>query len=112
MYIAFALSMPGKASWNGKWSGEGRAYVRIRYLSKAAAEKVLKADDYHYRWDDGWCACVSVRKVFAREAEKLRKNSVGFYGYDWMIDSIIKHGYIMTPKDEAEVGRGPEGGEE
>ena len=101
MLIAFELSMPGKASWNGKWSGEGRPYVRVRNVSKEAAIQILERESYDYRWDDGWCACVSVRKVLSREAEKLCKKSVGFCGYDWMIDSIIKRGCIITEREAA-----------
>jgi hypothetical protein len=108
MLIAFELSMPGKASWNGKWSGEGRPYVRVRSLAKAEAEKVLLSESYDYRWDDGWCACVSVRKVLAREAEKLRKKTVGFCGYDWMIDSIIAAGKIEVRRRPQEAGEGAE----
>jgi hypothetical protein len=91
--IAFELSMPSKASWNGKWSGEGRMYVKIRALTKEQ-EKQLDEKSFDYRWSDGWCACVTARKVDSREAARLRKASVGFYGYDWMIDSIIQHGEI------------------
>lgn len=96
MLIAFELSMPGRGSWNGKWSGEGRPYVRVRNLPKAEADKVLLKEEYRYRWDDGWAACVSAYKVISCEAARLRKKSAGFCGYDWMIDSIINHGEI-TP---------------
>lgn len=91
--IAFELSMPGKASWNGKWSGEGKPYVRVRKLTKEIEQR-LDGKEYDYRWTDGWCACVSARKVDGREAAKLRRKSVGFYGYDWMIESIVQHGEI------------------
>ncbi len=99
MLIAFELSMPNKASWNGKWSGEGRPYVKIRDLPKSVAYDVLIPSQYHYQCDDGWCACVSVCRVNSKEAERLRKKSVGFYGYDWMIESIISNGKILTKQE-------------
>lgn len=86
--------MPSAGSWNGKWSGNGRVYAKIRKLDKKK-EVVLDGTSYSYRWDDGWCARVDVCKVDAKEANKIRRKSVGFYGYDWMIDSIIKHGKII-----------------
>lgn len=101
MLVAFELSMPGIGSWNRKWSGEGRPYVRVRKLSKQQAEKALQKTRYAYDWRDGWCAAVSVRRVDSKEAAKLRKKSVGFFGYDWMIDSIIENG-IIAWRGEAE----------
>ena len=108
MLVAYDLSMPGKASWNGKWSGENRPYVRVRNISKklageCAIEEILRLGTFTYRWDDGWCAVVTVHKADAKDAAKLRKKSVGFYGYDWMIDSIMAVGKIELPT-------APEGG--
>ena len=96
--IAFSLSMPNAGSWNGKWSGEGRLYAKIRKLDKAK-ESVLDGTSYSYQWDDGWTASVDVYKVDAKEANKIRRKSVGFYGYDWMINSIIQHGEIRLMED-------------
>ena len=91
--------MPSAGSWNGKWSGEGRPYVRVRNISKkmageCAIDAIIKQGRYTYRWDDGWCAAVDVRQVDSKESAKLRKRSVGFMGYDWMIDSILDYGDI------------------
>lgn len=94
-HFAFVLSMPGRASWNGNWSGSGQAHVRVRTFntrSKAAPEERA----YYYHWSDGWCACVTVREVDASEARRLRKATAGFSGYDWMVDSIIEHGEIRA----------------
>lgn len=95
--IAFFLSMPHVASWNGEWSGEGKIYARLRRDSQVPKEYIDQS--FEYRWDDGWGASVEVRKVDSKEAAKIRKHSAGFYGYDWMIDSIIDHGKIITPED-------------
>lgn len=98
--IAFFLSMPHVASWNGQWSGEGKIYARLRRDDQVPKEYVDQS--FEYRWDDGWGASVEVRKVDSKEAAKIRRQSAGFYGYDWMIDSIIDHGKIITPEDFAE----------
>lgn len=95
--IAFLLSMPHVASWNGEWSGEGKIYARLRRDNQVSKEYIDQS--FEYRWDDGWGASVEVRKVDSKEAAKIRKHSAGFYGYDWMIDSIIDHGKIITPED-------------
>lgn len=99
--IAFELSMPNAGSWNGKWTGEGNCYARVRKFTKKDDDKINKILDeksFYYSWSDGWGAKVSVRQVSSKEANKLRKNTRGFYGYDWMIDSIIDRGYISTDK--------------
>lgn len=95
--VAFLLSMPHVASWNGEWSGEGKIYARLRKDNEVPTEYIDQS--FEYRWDDGWGASVEVKKVDAKEAANIRKYSAGFYGYDWMIDSIIDHGKIITPED-------------
>lgn len=92
--IIFTLSMPNRGSWNGRWSGEDRVYARIFHNNDVPKDIIGK--DFYYNWDDGWCACVSVTKVDSKEAAKIRKKSVGFCGYDWMIRSIIKNGEIIV----------------
>lgn len=96
--ILFELTMPNCGSWNGKWSGEGRLYVKSRRNNQVPKEVVGK--DYTYRWNDGWTAKVSVRKVDCREGQKIMRKSQGFCGYDWMIDSIIKYGEILTKSEQ------------
>lgn len=95
--IAFFLNMPSRGSWNNQWSGEGRLYARVRKDCEVPKEYIDQS--FSYRWDDGWVASVEIKKVDSKEAAKIRKNSVGFYGYDWMIDSIIDHRKIITPDD-------------
>ena len=34
-YLIFTLTMPHAASWNNKWSGDGRKYVRARKYTTA-----------------------------------------------------------------------------
>lgn len=92
--ILFELSMPNKGSWNGKWSQEGQLFVRARREHDVPKEYWNKS--FYYRWDDGWTACVTTTKMTASEARKLERKSKGFCGYDWMIESIIRHGIIRT----------------
>ena len=90
--------MPNVGSWNGKWSGSGDDYRMVRKLYKAdedIANRIINKS-FYYRWDDGWGASVSCSQVDSKEAQKIRKNSNGFCGYDWMVDSIIKEGKIIA----------------
>lgn len=96
MLVCFELSMPNNGSWNGKWSGEGKCYARVENLPSDVANRVISEGPYGYNFGDGWRARVSVRLVDAAEARKVRRASAGFCGYDWMIDSIKKHGAIKV----------------
>lgn len=95
MIIAFYLTMPGNASWNGKWTGENNLYAKTVKVTKEQGEKILKEDSYLYDFGDGWKACISVKIVAAKEAGEIRRASQGFCGYDWMIDHIIHVGRII-----------------
>ena len=96
MILAFTLSMPGCASWNGRWSGEGKMYGIVKtFRTSREIENALKICEmgyYRYSWSDGWAAGITVKQVSPNEASKIRKSSNGFCGYDWMVDSIIKYG--------------------
>lgn len=100
--IVFELTMPHVGSWNGKWSGADRLYIRTK--RECDVPKDLRDRDFHYRWEDGWEACVSVRKMPAKEAVKLERKSNGFAGYDWMVRSIVKRGYIVSDSDMRQNG--------
>lgn len=115
--LSFELTMPNKGSWNGKWSGEDRKYFRVVNLNNKLADKILEGavttpiyegffspvkvgdtaprKNYYFSWDDGWGANIYVEQVHSKEAAKRRKNSAGFCGYDWMVDSIISYDEIL-----------------
>lgn len=99
MIVVFELSMPRRGSWNGQWSGQDQIFARVKSTrSKELSDKLKKIAEkgsYTYAWDDGWCARVDVRQVDAKEAAKIRRQSKGFCGYDWMIESIMKHDEIV-----------------
>lgn len=92
--IAFRLSMPSNNAWNGKWSGEGKSYVVVKILPKKQSERIVAGGHYSHRFGDGWVAAVKATQVDVKTANKLRKNSAGFCGYNWMIDDIITYGEI------------------
>lgn len=93
MMLSFSLSMPRNNSWNGRWTGEDRCHVRVLNFgsSKKNTEKakaILDKGYFTYSFGDGWVAGITVKQVSASEAASLRRRSVGFCGYDWMIESI------------------------
>ena len=100
MLMAFELNMPKVASWNGRWSGEGRPYVRVENVTKKQA---VQPGRYGYDFGDGWRASVTVKQVDSPTARKLRRKSAGFCGYDWMIREIKKYGRILTRQERDEM---------
>lgn len=122
--LSFELTMPNAGSWNGKWSGAGKKYFVIRSLDNKTADKIMEGaksvgiyegifvrtkagesplrKNYYYNFGDGWGANICVEKVDTREANKRRKISVGFYGYEWMVDSIIRFDEILNSVERKE----------
>lgn len=93
--LCFQLSMPNNNSWNGKWTGDSVFYARTRTFSKKAnAQQILDKGYFSYNFGDGWRTAIDVTKVTSAQAKKINKNTKGFCGYEWMIDSIIQHGDI------------------
>lgn len=81
MILAFKLTMPSIASWNGEWSGEGRLYARTRTVTKKRGEELLSGKDktsFGYSWEDGWSARVEVPRIDSNKKRKLVKNSKVF----------------------------------
>lgn len=91
--LSFELTMPGVNSWNGKWSGEKKRFIKI---IRVGADCIAQPSNYGYNFGDGWYANVEVREIAGKEARKLRRISAGFCGYDWMINEIRFHGRILT----------------
>lgn len=106
MFIKYTLTMPNVGSWDGRWSGEGKEYSKVRQYtkkhSKDKIEKVLSKSNYFYNFGDGWSANIEVKVVDFVEKNKTKKRSLGFRDYDWMIDSIEKYGKICTEKENIE----------
>lgn len=96
--VEFTLAMPGRASWDGAWSGEGRNYALVREVDDASATQ-LDGRSWSYGWPDGWRAEVRARVI--RAGEELAP-SRGFRGYDWMVASILRHGAIYADHEAPE----------
>jgi len=102
MLLSFELTMPNIASWNGHWSGEDKKYFIIKKVSKKFFDRqeyfrTLKEkgyDNFYYRWEDGWGANVRVEIIDGKKSAERRKQSQGFAGYDWMVQSIMLCGEI------------------
>lgn len=86
--------MPNVGSWSGKWSGAGKTYAIVKNLNMRHFS--FKLGLYDYDFGDGWRASITVREVDKGTAAMLRKQSAGFCGYEWMVDSIIQHGEIKA----------------
>lgn len=95
-YALFELSMPSVGSWNGKWSGSKNYYAHVVLAFRRGKPLFpnLKEGGDSYRWDDGWCAHVQVKFVTKSEANKAKKASKGFCGYEWMCADLMKYGEI------------------
>jgi hypothetical protein len=78
------LSMPGVASWNGRWSGERDKYTVVFGNNNNKTKEFIGS--YHYRWDDGWMAKVTIREAYPRE-----KVTNKFCGYEWMVSEIKQY---------------------
>ena len=99
--ISFKLTMPNVGSWNGKWTGANNNYYIIKSVSnkyfKENIEKLFEGkqtNNFYYNFGDGWRANIELERIDCTEGRKRRKESKGFAGYDWMVDSIIKCGVI------------------
>ena len=49
--IVFELTMPHVGSWNGKWSGADKRYIRT--IDERRVPKECWDKDFYCRWDDG-----------------------------------------------------------
>lgn len=95
--VAFRLSMPGRASWNGGWSGEGRNFVIYHDLTDKSAAKLFPEGktrtSFSYHFGDGWSASVDAQIMVPGQR---KAKSDGFAGYDWMVRSILQRGEIRA----------------
>jgi len=97
--IEFKLTMPSRASWDGKWSGDGHNYTLLRDVDDEKAAQI-DGRSWSYGWPDGWRAEVTARIV--PQGETL-KPSLGFHGYDWMIAGILRYGKIYADHEVPET---------
>lgn len=103
MVTAFVLTMPRAGSWNGKWSQEDKIHIIKRDIPANVRKDLIARSPFCHRWDDGWVAQIDVVPVSS--VQKQIDKSVGFAGYTWMVDSLIKFGEIYYPRDWPEVSK-------
>ena len=103
MILCFELTMPGANSWNGKWSGDSKKYYL--FMSGVSKKKMEELDGkyFSYSFGDGWRAGVSVDMITGMEKRKRAKVNAGFYGYNWMAESIRTWGKILTHDQVCEM---------
>lgn len=101
--ISFELTMPNVGSWNGKWSGADSKYFIVRTFTKKFFTNTLlplfdgkNHQNWYYNFGDGWGANVRAEIIDSKTASQRRKLSKGFCGYEWMVESIIHCGRILT----------------
>ena len=97
--IEFKLTMPGRSSWDGGWSGDGGNFTLVREVDDASAAK-LDGGSWTYSWPDGWRAHIHARAI---PAGSQHEKSDGFRGYDWMAASILRYGTIYADHERPEV---------
>jgi hypothetical protein len=105
--LSFELTMPNIGSWNGKWTGADKKYYIIKSISDKYYNKILvplfeNNHNWYYNFGDGWGANIELQFITSKEVIKRRKLSKGFAGYDWMVDSILRFGEILTESQRKE----------
>lgn len=98
----FILTMPRVNTWNGIWTGAEKLYAHtithVKYGKKLFPK--LEEKSYGYDFGDGWYANVKVTFMTPTEARAVMRKSNGFCGYEWMVESICKHGKIQVDEHE------------
>jgi hypothetical protein len=97
--IEFRLTMPGRNTWDGRWTGDDRNYTLVRDADDSEVPK-FDGKSWSYSWPDGWRAEITARVL--RSGEPVVK-SHGFCGYDWMVASIFRYGKIYADHQRPEV---------
>ena len=95
--VVFSLTMPKNNAWNNKWSGDNETHAIILDKNKIPnVDKLIKTSSFSYDFGDGWIAEIKVSLINNYEASLIKKNNQGFFGYDWMVQSIISNGEIKN----------------
>lgn len=122
-YVSYELTMPNRASWNGRWSGENEKYFIVKRFGynfeklkvkqgtwAYKIDRLLRGErgrNFYYSFGDGWGANVKMELVDKDEAKRREKSSAGFCGYGWMVDSIERWGAIYAEPPQGEVSKEP-----
>jgi len=107
MYIMFRLTV----SRFQKVPSDNCVYDKFYVIAKEfnSNSDKLKADiitfrkNFYYEFNNGLEVKISVIKLRCRvDFFKVKAESKGFCGYDWMVTSIIKNLKILQPQEEEE----------
>ena len=96
MFLQFTLNKPNKETIVDREFTK-KVYARILKIDEKKIPNImdiLKTKYFHYDFNDEWSGGVTVEKVTKKRAEFVSKNTLGFATYQWMIDSILKDGFI------------------
>lgn len=109
-HLTFELTMPNVGSWNGQWTGSDKKYFIVKSVSdrffESNVKQLLNGKDvasFYYNFGDGWGVNIELKSVTKAEQTRAKKNSKGFCGYEWMVDSIINHGEILNTAQRKEL---------
>jgi hypothetical protein len=96
--------MPKVGSWNGKWTGAEKNYTEIRRVRNddkdfAKCKQLVAQKNHQYDFGDGWVMNIEVKEIYFNQLKKALRESDGFCGYSWAVDSLIKRGYIISDRD-------------
>lgn len=91
-YILYNLYDTNWNTWNGKHNLKGGYYM----VEKLQKKNNVEEGCYHYNFGDGWALNIEVSYISKYDANKYRKESNGFRGYGWMVESIKNHGKIIS----------------
>jgi hypothetical protein len=94
MLIGFYLELPPNP-WN-IWPLEEKLFARVRCIRKPwlAVLEAVRQGSFTHTLGDEWIVRIHVKEIDQKEAARIRKTSVGFGVYEWMIESIMAHGKI------------------
>lgn len=107
-HIAYILTMPNVGSWNGKFTGQGNLNCIVKSYKKddPILNKVLSMKQgYHYDFGDGWSVNIKSKEILGNQKAKYKKESKGFYGYEWMVREIEQYGRIKTLDERTQERR-------
>ena len=92
-HLAFRLTMLCHAPLRSSWQDKNFVACR-QFMEQLRTRTIAVNGPYTYRFSDGYTAHISAFVINEAQRNRLLNESDGFGGYEWMIDSIIKHGEI------------------
>ena len=66
-----------------------------QFMSQGTACKFVEHGEYVFDMEDGRRAVITAQRINEAQRNRLVRESDGFCGCEWMVDSIVKHGKII-----------------